>query len=104
MVATRAPSLRLRKKAITVLLNSPRRDGLWDGLWAGRIAQEAMTLEETSTSEALGVDGGHEIIPALFRIRDIYISYPAPGQTRVEFRSKGAIARGEAGRVRYLTR
>jgi len=104
MVATRAPSLRLRKKAITVLLNSSRRDGLWDGPWAGRIAQEAVTLEETSTREALGVGMGHEHIPSPFRIRDIQISYPVPRQTRVEFRSEGAIARGEAGWVRYWTR
>lgn len=47
MVATRAPSLRLREKAIAGLLNSSRRDGLWDGPWAGRIAQEVMTMGET---------------------------------------------------------
>ena len=104
MVATRASSVHLRKKAIAILLENPRRDGLWDGPWAGRIAQEAMKLEETTAREELGIDIELQALPSELRIRDINISYPTPRQTKVKFMTERAIANGEAGRIRYFSR
>jgi hypothetical protein len=104
MIATRAHTMRLRKKAISLLLENPRRDGLWDGPWAGSIAKEALTLEINTVKEVLGVEIQDEPIPLQFRVKNIVISYPGPRQTTVEFRNERAIERGEPGWVRNFTR
>lgn len=36
----------IRRRAISLLLNWPRREGVWDSIFAGRITEWAMTIEE----------------------------------------------------------
>ncbi|KAF2688618.1 hypothetical protein K458DRAFT_331071 [Lentithecium fluviatile CBS 122367] len=104
LVATRAPTLQLRKKAIGILLKNPRRDGLWDGPWAGMIAQEAMTLEENAARKVLGSEAVEQQIPSQFRIREIRFSYPGPKKVTVEFWNERAIERGERGWIKHFTK
>lgn len=95
VVGMQCRSPRLRRKAIALLLRFPRREGLWDSFTAGRIAFEAMKLEEdmAQKSQALRdgtvrVDSAHDI-PAQCRIRDVEVVYTGPRLARVRFRTTG---------------
>ncbi|KAK0118179.1 hypothetical protein ONS95_012484 [Cadophora gregata] len=46
VVAIKCRNRKLRREAIQILLSSPRREGLWDSLLCGHVAQWAMVLEE----------------------------------------------------------
>jgi hypothetical protein len=51
-VAWRCPHSETRKEAIALLLGKPRKECLWDGVLAGRIAEWVCALEEEE-----GLDG-----------------------------------------------
>ncbi|PVH83397.1 hypothetical protein DL98DRAFT_513281 [Cadophora sp. DSE1049] len=46
VVATKCRNRELRREAIRLLLSSPRREGLWDSLLSGQVAQWVMEIEE----------------------------------------------------------
>ena len=46
-----------RKKAISLLLAYPRREGVWDGIFAGKMTQWAMEIEEEHADEYGNVPG-----------------------------------------------
>ncbi|KAF2798792.1 hypothetical protein K505DRAFT_295786 [Melanomma pulvis-pyrius CBS 109.77] len=110
LVATRAPDYDVRRKAITMMLSHPRREGLWDGPLAGKIALEAMKMEEEGTREGLGLlptDSQFAIthasqVPVLLWMRNIGITYTGVRKATVEYRNVGNIVRNERGCVKYL--
>lgn len=89
LVVSKAQSSTLRRRAIALMLDFPRREGIWDGVVAGRVAWEILRLEETAVDGVLGADpdAQAEIIPDCNKVRDCSINYVAPRVMEVEFRS-----------------
>jgi len=54
LVAVRCPHREIRRDAISLLMKSPRREGLWEGLVSGKIAELIMNIEEEN-----GMDGDY---------------------------------------------
>ncbi|KAH7112864.1 hypothetical protein B0J11DRAFT_446471 [Dendryphion nanum] len=102
LVASQVRNRALRRQAIALLLDYPRREGAWDGILAGRIALEAMKIEEMAAEreEAVPLHEGSSL--SSNRTRDISIEYERMRGARVEFRSYQEHQRGECGHVRYL--
>jgi len=50
VVATKCRDRKLRREAIRLLLSSPRREGMWDSILSGRVAQWIMEIEEEDLS------------------------------------------------------
>ncbi|TVY83078.1 hypothetical protein LSUE1_G003039 [Lachnellula suecica] len=53
-VAWRCPHRALQKEAIGLLLSSRRREGLWDSIFAGRLTQWIMELEDENSLDVEG--------------------------------------------------
>ncbi|KAL5371957.1 hypothetical protein DPSP01_013872 [Paraphaeosphaeria sporulosa] len=89
LVVSKAKSSTLRRRAIALMLDFPRREGIWDGVVAGRVAWEILRLEETAVDGVLGVnpDQQAETIADINKVRDCSIHYVAPRVMEVEFRS-----------------
>jgi hypothetical protein len=109
LVATRAPSeyTTLRKRAVRLMLSYPRREGFWDGLVAGQIAQEALRLEQESTQEELGLSAMPNrdlIVPDDLRVVVVALSYDKDDdrKAKVEYRNQRSMAAGEPGKVQCL--
>ncbi|CAG8956230.1 hypothetical protein HYFRA_00003610 [Hymenoscyphus fraxineus] len=54
VVATKCRDRKIRREAIKLLKNSPRREGMWDSILCGRVAQWIMEIEEEGMGEYLG--------------------------------------------------
>lgn len=54
VVATKCRDRKLRRDAIRLLLSSPRREGMWDSILSGRVAQWIMEIEEEGLSHYEG--------------------------------------------------
>ncbi|KAN0098227.1 hypothetical protein V8E51_013890 [Hyaloscypha variabilis] len=54
VVATKCRDRKLRREAIRLLLSSPRREGMWDSILSGRVAQWIMEIEEEGLSHYEG--------------------------------------------------
>ena len=72
----------LRRKAINILRMNPRREGLWDGVLAARVAERQMELEESAVAEvnvAADVPGWariNSVVPTFqFGDRDVVIEF-----------------------------
>ena len=109
LVTSRTRDPILRRRAIAMLLDYPRREGVWDSLLAGRIAWEAMILEESSEDVNSGLSGmklGEPLKSGYIsdenKIRDISISYTGLRIARVEYRSTPQYIKGEKGVVRTI--
>jgi hypothetical protein len=109
LVATRAPSscTTLRKRAVRLMLSYPRREGFWDGLVAGQIAQECLRLEQESAQEELGLSAMPTrdlIVPEDLRIVIVALKYDEEDNRRakVTYRSARDMAAGAPGSVQYL--
>jgi hypothetical protein len=50
VAATKCRERRLRRDAISLLISTPRREGMWDSLLCGRVAQWIMEVEEEGMS------------------------------------------------------
>ncbi|KAJ4290511.1 hypothetical protein N0V90_010728 [Kalmusia sp. IMI 367209] len=89
LVVSKSKSSALRRRAIALMLDFPRREGIWDGVVAGRIAWEILRLEEAAVDGVLGVDVEQrvETIADCNKVRDCAIRYVAPRVMEVEFRS-----------------
>jgi hypothetical protein len=111
IVATRAPEYDMRRKAINILLEYPRREGMWDGPLAGKIALETLVLEEESTRQQLGLvysDPPFMIthasqVPTDLWIRTVNIKYTGLREARVEYRNLGNMRENEPGWVRHIS-
>jgi hypothetical protein len=110
IIATRAPSVctEIRKRAVRVMLSYPRREGFWDGMVAGQIAQEVLKLEQESAQEELGlwdVPSRDLIVPDDLRIVVVALKYDEGDNRKasVEHRSARDMALGRRGRMQYLT-
>ncbi|KAF1363793.1 hypothetical protein EJ07DRAFT_172684 [Lizonia empirigonia] len=108
-VATSAPTscVALRKRAITLLLSHPRREGMFDGRLAGRIGQAAWRLEQRAVRRELGLPGccdedresgadAHLLIPEHLRIVHMDVEYPEGEvcRARVWLASAAEVERG----------
>lgn len=109
MVATRSPSTctALRKRAVRLMLSHPRREGFWDGLLAGQIAQEVLRIEQESTQEELGLLNMPDrdfIVPEDLRIVVVALTYDEVDnrKARVEFRNARNMANDARGKVQYV--
>lgn len=96
LVVTKSRSSRMRRRAIALMLDFPRREGIWDGVVSGRVAWEILRLEETAVDGVLGANPAQqaETILDCNKVRDCSISYIAPRVMEVEFRS---VSQYEAG-------
>ncbi|KAF2826236.1 hypothetical protein CC86DRAFT_394266 [Ophiobolus disseminans] len=110
LIAARAPSQchDLRKRAAKLMLSYPRREGFWDGLVAGQIAQEMLRLEQESAQKELGLSIAPSqdlIVPKELRIIVVALSYDENNdrKARVEYRNAREMADGVPGRVQYVT-
>jgi hypothetical protein len=50
VVATKCRDRKIRRDAIRLLLSSPRREGMWDSILSGRVAEWLMVIEEDGMS------------------------------------------------------
>ncbi|CAI6330555.1 unnamed protein product [Periconia digitata] len=93
-----------RMKAISMMLMYPRREGFWDGLIAGKIAWEAVRLEQQSVRDELGVSGGSGqlVVPEHLRIRNIDIEYLGTTGAKVEYRNVRTVKQGGSGWERIM--
>jgi hypothetical protein len=110
LIASRAPSScqAIRKRAVRVMLSYPRREGFWDGLVAGQIAQELLRLEQESTQEELGLmtcPNRDLIVPNDLRIVVVKLKYDPVDNRRatVEFRSARDMAMDRPGRAQLVS-
>ncbi|KAF2713873.1 hypothetical protein K504DRAFT_530784 [Pleomassaria siparia CBS 279.74] len=93
------PSQSMRIRAIQIMMQHCRREGFWDGPVAGRLAWEAVLLEQSSTLAELGIGVD---TPKYLRIRNIDMDYAGVSGIRVEFKNLRAMERGEKGWVRMI--
>jgi hypothetical protein len=118
-----------RRKAIEMLRANPRREGLWDGVVAGDIAQQVLVLEESSMNqgsiqreeppepyklEAFWTEAPSTTIeigcsqyppgeePHYSRIRDVAITYNADRKATIEFRNVKQLKMGERGLFKQI--
>jgi hypothetical protein len=102
LVSSRAKSASLRRRAIALMLDFPRREGVWDSVIAGRVAWESLVLEETAMDGELGVrrgrlDARSDYIPDSNKVRSIEIRYVAARVMEAEFHSVKQYEAGESG-------
>jgi hypothetical protein len=114
LVASRANSTVLRRRAIALMVDYPRREGVWDSVLAGRVAWESLMLEETALNGELGVctpgsefyqmglGARSEYIPDSNKVRCIEIRYVAARMMEVEFQSVKQYEAGEKGLKRFI--
>jgi hypothetical protein len=111
LVAVRAPSScqALRKRAMRLMLTHPRREGFWDGMLAGQIAEEALKLEQERTRAELGVfdlDISQDLeVPEHLRIIAFYLTHPEDSDrtVKVEFSDARDLAIGIPGSVKWIS-
>ncbi|KAE8834314.1 hypothetical protein PTNB73_08217 [Pyrenophora teres f. teres] len=112
LVAIRAPGpcQTLRRRAMKLMLNHPRREGFWDGMIAGRIAREGLQLEQERVRAKLGLKEHDEPlgdleVPDEERIVAFYISHPDDDdrKAKVELSNQRDMAVGIPGAVRWLS-
>jgi len=112
LVAIRAPGpcQALRKRAMKLMLDHPRREGFWDGMIAGRIAQEALRLEQERTRARLGLKEDDEPlgdleVPDDIRIVAFFISHPDDDDrmAKVELSNAKELEARTPGAVRWLS-
>lgn len=80
LVAMRAPSscTDMRRRAVNLMLSHPRREGYWDGMVAGQMAQEALEIEQESVRQDLGISTipFHDLpVPDELRVLIVAIAY-----------------------------
>jgi hypothetical protein len=63
IVALNCRTKSIRRRAIGLLLDHPRREGIWDSIFAGRVATWVMELEEQWMEDG--------VVPAWARVRDV---------------------------------
>lgn len=100
LAAIKPTSVALRRRAIALLLGCSRREGIWDGVLAGRIAWEWLLLEEAAVDGELGANpdnDGKETIEACNKVGDCKIRYIAPRAMEIVFRSQKQWAAGPEG-------
>jgi hypothetical protein len=90
-----------------LMLSHPRREGFWDGLLAGQIAQEVLRIEQESTQEELGLLNMPDrdfIVPEDLRIVVVALTYDEVDnrKARVEFRNARNMANDTRGKVQYV--
>jgi hypothetical protein len=109
LIASRAPSacVALRKRAVNLMLSYPRREGFWDGLLAGQIAQTILKLEQESAQEELGLKTSPTydlIVPEDLRILVIALQYDEQNDRRatVEYRTVRDMDMNLRGKVQLL--
>lgn len=71
MVGKYCPHSVVRREALQLLLESPRREGLWDGVLAGKMVEFIVSLEEET-----GLDGDFVKREAKMRGTDVKLRYP----------------------------
>jgi hypothetical protein len=109
LVTSRSRDPVLRRRAIALLLDYPRREGVWDSVLAGRIAWEAVILEERTPpcEAAVGNDTfakypGQQYVNEQHTIRDIAIEYTGLRVAKVEFRSVTQFEKNEPGVYKHI--
>ena len=91
VVATRCRRPCLRREAVRLLLENPRREGIWDSYVTGMVAARGIEIEE----EGLGLDGQH--------LEDVETAASIPESSRL--RSFNVVYVGDRrAQVTYLTR
>lgn len=76
-VAARCRNARIRRRALQLLLNSRRREGIWDGRLTGRFATTTMEREERLASL--------ETIPSDARVREVKIEFLDEKKARIRY-------------------
>ncbi|KAI4662767.1 uncharacterized protein J4E79_004076 [Alternaria viburni] len=110
-IAVRAPSScqALRKRAVKLMLSHPRREGFWDGMLAGQIAEEALRLEQERARAEMGIEEDEihaELeVPEHLRIIAFYLTHPKDSDrtVKVEFSDARDLAIGIPGSVKWIT-
>ncbi|KAL1795837.1 hypothetical protein ACET3X_006061 [Alternaria dauci] len=110
LIAVRAPSSCqiLRKRSVQLMLSHPRREGFWDGMLAGQIAEEALRLEQERARSEVGLldhDLDRDLeVPEHLRIVAFYLTHPEDRDrtVKVEFSDARDLAIGIPGSIRWI--
>ncbi|KAF2650052.1 hypothetical protein K491DRAFT_609566 [Lophiostoma macrostomum CBS 122681] len=110
LTATRSPDRSVQREAINHMIDHPWREGIWDGILAGKIAMERMVLEEACVQEqadtldldleALAQDAS--LVPTDLKILDVDITYTGSRSARVEYKNEWMRKHGERGWIRHI--
>jgi hypothetical protein len=103
LLTARCRDPRLRRKAIELLEQYPRREGIWDSTVVARVAAMLVEIEETGS----GWNGEWETrhateIPLECRIRDVTVIYVTDRNARIIYRSHGDWNTGKRGEERAV--
>lgn len=77
VVATKCRDRKLRREAIKLLLSSPRREGMWDSILCGKVAEWIMEVEERGMRRFESWDpvGANEVVKSERRVMVKEISF-----------------------------
>lgn len=93
MVAARCRNPQLRRRALRLLLNASRREGIWDSRLAGLIASETLAIEEEAKDAIPEADR---------RVREVKVELQGEKRARLRFVTVTDWKRGNAGRERVI--
>ncbi|KAI9808183.1 MAG: hypothetical protein M1825_004640 [Sarcosagium campestre] len=67
---------RIRRKAIRLMRSSPRKEGVWDGMLAARVAERIVSLEEGGLGQVCSCRD----VPEWARLSDVDVKFNAEGR------------------------
>jgi hypothetical protein len=111
LIATQAPSrcTALRRRATALLLQYPRREGMYDGILAGQVSSDMLRWEQECTRAELGLGpaepGDEDLeVPDHLRIMSFRVSYMQDDdrKAKLEYTNARAMAKGEKGLVKLF--
>ncbi|KAH7411903.1 hypothetical protein DE146DRAFT_641698 [Phaeosphaeria sp. MPI-PUGE-AT-0046c] len=109
LIATRAPSecTAMRKRAVRLMLSSPRREGFWDSMVGGQIAAGVLKWEQETTQAELGLGtcpSRDLVVPDDLRIAAVMLAYDENDDRKatVEFQNARDLAMGRRGKMQIV--
>lgn len=82
--ASRCRNPRIRYRALDLLQNCNRREGLWDSNIAARIAENVITIEEAKTAQTMS-GRGEVVIPESNRVKFVDVKFGPEGHGKAMY-------------------
>ncbi|KAK4244446.1 hypothetical protein C7999DRAFT_17307 [Corynascus novoguineensis] len=99
MVAARCRNARVRWRAVELLSACPRREALWDAHLAGKVAAQAIKLEEQASNLTMKSDA--EVLPGK-RVHEVKVEMQGEETATVRFITVDDWKQGRCGTVKQI--